>query len=459
MQALISAASAALWGAPMAALLAGAGIFLSVRCGFVQLRHFPEAMRRTLGGVFSREGAAKGAVTPVQAVCAALAGTVGTGNIAGVALAIALGGPGTLFWLWLTAILGMATKFAEVTLAVRFRERGEDGQWLGGPMYTIKNGLGARFMPLARAFALFGTLAAFGMGSAVQGAEISGAARTLAMELLPGLPAERRIFSVAAGALVALFALYVLSGGMGRLGRVCEALVPLMGLIYILACLAVIAANAGRLPGVLRDILVSAFRPEAVCGGIGLRACIGWGVRRGVFSNEAGLGSAPIAHASSSETDPVRQGFFGIFEVFADTIIVCTLTGLAILCSGAAVPYGTPATLSLCVSAFAGVFGGAGAAAILSACMLLFSLSSLLGWGMYGLRCCGFLLGGRSARGFVLLYALSAVLGAAGARSMIWEIADLLNALMALPNLISLFLLSGEAARLTRGYFAQRQRE
>ena len=214
MQAFISAASAALWGAPMAALLAGAGIFLSVRCGFVQLRHFPEAMRRTLGGVFSREGAAKGAVTPVQAVCAALAGTVGTGNIAGVALAIALGGPGTLFWLWLTAILGMATKFAEVTLAVRFRERGEDGQWLGGPMYTIKNGLGARFMPLARAFALFGTLAAFGMGSAVQGAEISGAARTLAMELLPGLPAERRIFAVAAGALVALFALYVLSGGI-----------------------------------------------------------------------------------------------------------------------------------------------------------------------------------------------------------------------------------------------------
>ena len=246
---------------------------------------------------------------------------------------------------------------------------------------------------------------------------------------------------------------------MSRLGRVCEALVPLMGLIYILACLAVIAANAGRLPGVLRDILVSAFRPEAVCGGIGLRACIGWGVRRGVFSNEAGLGSAPIAHASSSETYPVRQGFFGIFEVFADTIIVCTLTGLAILCSGAAIPYGTPATLSLCVSAFAGVFGGAGAAAILSACMLLFSLSSLLGWGMYGQRCCGFLLGGRSARGFMLLYALSAVLGAAGARSMIWEIADLLNALMALPNLISLFLLSGEAARLTRGYFAQRQRE
>lgn len=459
MHTFISAASAALWGAPMAALLAGAGVFLSIRCGFVQLRHFPEAMRRTLGGIFSREGAGKGAVTPLQAVCSALAGTVGTGNIAGVALAIALGGPGTLFWLWLTAILGMATKFAEVTLAVRFRERGADGQWLGGPMYTIKNGLGRRFMPLASAFALFGTLAAFGMGSAVQGAEIAGAARTLSMELLPGLPAERRLFALAAGVLVAFIAFYVLSGGMGRLGRVCELLVPLMGVIYILACLAVIAANAGALPGVFRDIFVSAFEPEAVCGGVGLRACIGWGVRRGVFSNEAGLGSAPIAHASSSETDPVRQGFFGIFEVFADTIVVCTLTALAILCSGVAIPYGSPATLSVCVSAFAGVFGGGAAAAILSACMLLFSLSSLLGWGIYGLRCCGFLLGKRSERGFVLLYALSAVLGAAGTRSMIWELADILNALMALPNLISLFLLSGEVSRLTRDYFSQRQRE
>ena len=212
MQNVISVAAGALWGAPMALMLAGAGVFLSLRCGFVQLTHFPEVMRRTVGAALRPSGADKGSVTPLQAVCAALAGTVGTGNIVGVALAISLGGPGTLFWLWLTALFGMGTKFAEVTLAVRFRERGEDGQWRGGPMYTIKNGLGKRFMPLARAFALFGTLAAFGMGSAVQGAEITGAARTLSMELLPSVAAEGRVFSLAAGALVAAAGWFVLSG-------------------------------------------------------------------------------------------------------------------------------------------------------------------------------------------------------------------------------------------------------
>ena len=450
MQDLISSAAAALWGAPMALLLLGAGVFLSFRCGFVQLRRFPEAMHRTLGGVFSKQISEKGAVTPLQAVCAALAGTVGTGNIAGVALAVSLGGPGTLFWLWMTAFFGMATKFAEVTLAVRFRERGPDGQWLGGPMYTIKNGLGPRFMPLARAFALFGALAAFCMGSAVQGGEISGAARALIMELFPGVPAEREGFSLAAGILVAAAGWFVLSGGMGRLGRVCEALVPLMGIVYVLACIAVIAANAGSLPGVLRDIFVSAFRPSAVCGGIGLSACMGWGLRRGVFSNEAGLGSAPIAHAATSEHDPVKQGFLGIFEVFADTMVVCTLTGLALLCSGAAIPYGSPAELSLCVSAFSGVFGGGAAAALLSGCMLLFSLSSLFSWGMYGLRCCGFLLGRRAERGYIAVFALCAVLGAVSVRGTVWELADLLNALMALPNLASLLLLSGEVKRLVK---------
>ena len=347
-----------------------------------------------------------------------------------------------MFWLWLSAALGMATKYAEVTLALRFRERGDGGVWLGGPMYTIKNGLGPRFMPLARCFAFFGALGALAMGSAIQGGEISSAARTLIMELSTDLAAEKELFSIVIGALVAACGFLVLNGGMKRLGRVCEALVPLMGLVYALACIAVICANYWRLGGVLRDIFVCAFRPQAVCGGIGLRACIGWGLRRGLFSNEAGLGSAPIAHSAA-----------------ADTFVICTLTGLALLCSGAAIPYGSAASLSLSVSAFAGVFGGGGAAAILALCLLLFSLSSLLSWGMYGLRCCGFLLGTRSARVYLLVYSLCAVLGAASVRSLVWELADLTNALMALPNLTSLLLLSGEAARLTRAYFAQRQRE
>ena len=410
----------------MAVLLAGAGLYLSIRCGFIQLRHFPEAMRHVLGGALRRDAQSADGITPMQALCAALAGTVGTGNIAGVALAISLGGPGALFWLWLSAALGMATKYAEVTLALRFRERGDGGVWLGGPMYTIKNGLGPRFMPLARCFAFFGALGA------------------------TDLAAEKELFSIVIGALVAACGFLVLNGGMKRLGRVCEALVPLMGLVYALACIAVICANYWRLGGVLRDIFVCAFRPQAVCGGIGLRACIGWGLRRGLFSNEAGLGSAPIAHSSAAETEPVRQGFYGIFEVFADTFVICTLTGLALLCSGAAIPYGSAASLSLSVSAFAGVFGGGGAAAILALCLLLFSLSSLLSWGMYGLRCCGFLLGTRSARAYLLVYSLCAVLGAASVRSQVWELADLTNALMALPNLTSLLLLSGEAARLTQ---------
>lgn len=447
------------WGLPMAVLLAGAGLYLSIRCGFIQLRHFPEAMRHVLGGALRRDAQSADGITPMQALCAALAGTVGTGNIAGVALAISLGGPGALFWLWLSAALGMATKYAEVTLALRFRERGDGGVWLGGPMYTIKNGLGPRFMPLARCFAFFGALGALAMGSAIQGGEISSAARTLIMELSADLAAEKELFSIVIGALVAACGFLVLNGGMKRLGRVCEALVPLMGLVYALACIAIICANYWRLGGVLRDIFVCAFRPQAVCGGIGLRACIGWGLRRGLFSNEAGLGSAPIAHSSAAETEPVRQGFYGIFEVFADTFVICTLTGLALLCSGAAIPYGSAASLSLSVSAFAGVFGGGGAAAILALCLFLFSLSSLLSWGMYGLRCCGFLLGTRSARVYLLVYSLCAVLGAASVRSLVWELADLTNALMALPNLTSLLLLSGEAARLTRAYFAQRQRE
>lgn len=441
-----------LWGLPMALLLAFVGLYLSSVSGFIQLRRFPEVMRCTLGGVLRKNENVPGSVTPVQAVCAALAGTVGTGNIAGVALAVALGGPGALFWLWLSALLGMATKYAEVVLALRFREKRADGEWLGGPMYTIKNGLGSRAMPLARLFAASGALAALGMGAAVQGSEISGAARTLATELLPRLPAERPALSLVIGIFAAMCGFAVLRGGMARLGRVCVSLVPLMGLGYVLCCLAVIFANLPALPGVLGSIVTEAFRPGAFAG------ALSWGLRRGVFSNEAGLGSSPIAHASSSETEPVRQGFFGIFEVFADTLVVCSLTGLAILCSGIAVPYGQPATLSLPVSAFATIFGGGFAAVLLSGALALFSLSSLLSWGMYGLRCCGFLFGGRSQPTYLLLFALCVLPGALGSREIVWELADLLNALMALPNLISLLLLSPELRRLTRSYFAQRQR-
>lgn len=442
-----------IWGAPMALLLVGTGFYLSCRLGWVQLRHFGAAMRGTIGRVFSPAKRAPGSVTPFQAMSTALAGTMGTGNIAGVALAVSLGGPGALFWLWATALLGMGTKFAEVLLAVRYRERNSRGEWAGGPMYYIKNGLGRRAMPLARIFALAGALAALGMGNAVQVGEMSAAVRT-ALELLAP---DSRVTGGQASAAVGLFAAgcaaLVLLGGIKRLGSVTELLVPAMSLVYILACLAVIGANIEKLPSVLGLIMRGAFEPRSIASGLSLRLCMGWGLRRGVFSNEAGLGSAPIAHASTSETEPVRQGFYGIFEVFADTIVVCTLTGVTLLISGVGIDYGHAASTSLCAEALGTVLGPAGGALVIAVGMCFFALSTLLSWGLYGARCCEFLLGGRSVRPYLVLFSAVAFLGAVMDLALAWSLADALNGLMALPNLFTLLALAPAAERETRAFF------
>ena len=426
----------AVWGWPAAAIFLAAGLWLTRCSGAVQLRRLGGCLAGTLGGL--RRGGSGGSMSPLAALSTALGGTVGTGNIAGVAAAVAAGGPGVLFWMWVSAFIGMALKYSEVLLAVKYRERGADGERHGGPMYYIKNGLGRRFMPLARLFALAGSLAALGMGSAVQSGEIARALRDAFSSLGPGVGDG---FALCCGIVIALLAFAVLGGGLARLGSVTALLVPGMSLLYLAACAAVIAANADRLLPCLGDIISGAFRPEA-----GLGVCVGLGLRRGIFSNEAGLGSAPIAHAASSETDCVRQGMAGVFEVFADTIVICSATGLAMLTSGCA---GTGSA----AAAFSTVLGEGGAAAALALSVTLFAFSSLLSWGMYGRRCCGFLLGERSTAAYTLIFCAAALAGPLLEREALWLAADVLNALMAAPNMAALLLLSPVVSRESRRYF------
>ena len=321
------------WGIPMLVLLVGAGVILSVMTGFIQFRRFGYAMRNTLGRIFKGHTAGKGEVTPFQAVTTALAATVGTGNISGVIAAVTLGGPGSIFWLWITALIGMCTKFSEVVLAIRYRERNKDGDWVGGPMYYIKNGLGKNWNWLAILFCCFGALAAFGIGNAVQVNNITDAVNSAITTFNPGFAGATAVNWVI-GVIIAAIIGVTLIGGIKRLGSVTEKLVPFMSVVYIVSCLIVILGNIGSIGTVFGSIFRYAFTPNAVIGGAAgaaIKMCITWGVKRGVFSNEAGLGSAPIAHAGSSETDPVKQGLYGIFEVFMDTIVICSLTGLTIL--------------------------------------------------------------------------------------------------------------------------------
>ena len=445
--AALSEAARLVWGAPALCVFAAAGLWLTHCSRAVQLRRPGQCIFGTLRR-FARP-AEGGGVSPLQALSTALGGTVGTGNIAGVALAMAAGGPGVLFWMWVSALLGMAIKYSEALLAVKFRERDENGRRIGGPMYYIVNGLGERFRPLAALFSAAGALATFGMGAAVQSGEMGSALDSLcsALELRTG-----EGFPLAVGLIAAASAALVLLGGARRLGRVAALLVPGMSAAYAAACLAVIAANAGNIIPSLEAVVRGAFRPEA-----GLAACMGWGFRRGVFSNEAGLGSAPIAHAASAERDCVRQGMAGVFEVFADTIVICTLTGLALLTSG--VGFNSGSGSALCARAMSCVFGPRTGAAIIAAGMLLFAFSSLLSWGMYGSRCCAWLLGRRAERPYCAAFCAAVLAGAIARLDAVWLAGDILNALMAAPNLLALTLLGGVVKTETQRYFEGQSRE
>lgn len=432
-------------------------LLLSFRTRFLQIRKFPYAMRTTAGRMFRKKDASDGSMTPFQAVCTALAGTVGTGNIAGVAGAIAIGGPGAVFWMWCSALLGMCTKFAEVTLAVHFRERSKTGEWVGGPMYYIKNGLGRHWQFLAVLYSLFGALTVFGTGNATQVNTIVTAIDT-ALTQYNVIGADHiPTVNLVIGILCAMFVAMVLLGGIKRIGSVSEKLVPFMALLYVLLGLGVVVLNITRLPEVLASIVVGAFNPKAFTGGaIGsLFISMQRGVSRGIFSNEAGLGTGSIAHACADTKKPVKQGVFGIFEVFVDTIVICTLTALVILCSGTAVNYGTMAGADLTISGFTTTYGNW--TSIFSAVALCcFAFSTIIGWGLYGSRFVEFLFRtSKAVRPFLVIYSFVAILGATVNLDLLWNIADTFNGLMSIPNLIALLLLSGTVVKLTKEFFAK----
>ena len=443
-----------IWGVPAMICIVGVGLLLSIRTGFLQIRKFPYAMKVTIGRMLKKREASDGALTPFQAVCTALAATVGTGNIAGVAGAIAIGGPGAVFWMWISALLGMCTKFSEVTLAVHFREKNAEGDLVGGPMYYIKNGLKKQWHWLAYLFAAFGVLTVFGTGNATQVNTITTAIDSALYNY--GVISEQNVstLNLVIGIILAVLIGLILLGGIKRIGQVAEKLVPFMAVIYIILAIGVVILNYRNIPTVFASIFKGAFSPVSVTGGAvgSFFMSMKKGVSRGIFSNEAGLGTGSIAHACADTRKPVKQGFFGIFEVFVDTIVICTLTALVILCSGVPVGYGDAAGAELTILGFTSTYGS-WVSIFTAIAMCCFAFSTIIGWGLYGTRCVEFLLGTRANRPFMILYALVAIVGATMELGLMWNIAETFNGLMVIPNLIAVFLLSGVVVRLVKEYF------
>lgn len=453
-----SAVNNFIWGVPAMICIIGVGLYLSIRTNFLQIRKFPYAMKITLGRMLKKREASDGALTPFQAVCTALAATVGTGNVAGVAGAIAIGGPGAIFWMWISALLGMCTKFSEVTLAVHFRERNKDGDYVGGPMYYIKNGLKKHWHWLAYLFSAFGVLTVFGTGNATQvntiTTAIDSALYNYNLISEDGAATLNLIIGIVLAGLIAL----ILLGGIKRIGQVTEKLVPFMAIMYILLALGVIVVHVGAVPAVFSAIIRGAFDPAAVTGGAvgSFFMSMKKGVSRGIFSNEAGLGTGSIAHACADTRKPVKQGFFGIFEVFVDTIVICTLTALVILCSGVPVGYGAAAGAELTISGFTSVYGG-WVSIFTAVAMCCFAFSTIIGWGLYGTRCIEFLFGSKANKPFMLVYSLVAIVSATMNLGLMWSIAETFNGLMVIPNLIAVFLLSGVVVKMVKDYFAGKE--
>ena len=444
-----------IWGVPAMVCIFGVGLYLSIRTNFLQIRKFPYAIKTTLGRIFRKRDASDGAITPFQAVCTALAATVGTGNIAGVAGAIAIGGPGAIFWMWVSALFGMCTKYAEVTLAVHYREIIANGELVGGPMYYIKNGLSKKWHWLAYLFAAFGVLTVFGTGNATQVNTITTAINSALLNYNVISESAVSTSNLIIGIIIAILIAMILLGGIKRIGHVTEKLVPFMALLYILLGLGVILLNIQNVPAVFVSIFRGAFQPRAVTGGIVLSmfTSLKKGVSRGIFSNEAGLGTGSIAHACADTKKPVKQGMFGIFEVFTDTIVICTLTALVILCSGVAVDYGKAAGAELTILGFTSTYGS-WVSIFTAVAMCCFAFSTAVGWGLYGARCIEFLFSEKVIKPFMVIYSLVAILGATANLGLMWSIAETFNGLMAIPNLIALFLLSGTVVKLTKEYFA-----
>ena len=451
------------WGAPAMVLILVTGLLMSAVTRFPQFTHFGYAIKNTIGKAFEKKDVSAGSVSPFKAMCTALAASLGTGNIAGVSGAIAIGGPGAVFWMWVSALLGMCTKFSEVTLAIRYRERNANGDWVGGPMYYIKNGLGRGWRWLAYVFAFLGGLACFGIGNMTQVNTIASTVNSAVSQFVATDAHQQKIIALAVGVICAIVIAVVLLGGVTRIADVCALLVPAMAIVYILASLSVIALNITAVPAAFAAIFKGAFRPAAAAGGlagVGIRTAIRKGVGRGIFSNEAGLGSAPMAHAAADVDHPVKQGLYGIFEVFMDTIVVCTITSLVVLLGNGIenIPYGTDMGAQLTINGFQSVFGGPLPAIVVAVCLSLFALSTILSWGLYGVRCWEFIAGPRSTRVFQVFFVFFVVVGAAIKLDLAWGIADTLNGLMAIPNLMAVILLCPVVGKLTREFFRSRRR-
>lgn len=428
------------WGPPMLVLIVGTGVYLTLRVNFLQVQRFGYIIKNTILKMFEKTELEEGEITPFQALSTALAATIGTGNIAGVATAIAAGGPGAVFWMWVSAFFGMVTKFSEIVLAVQYREKKPDGTWAGGPMYYITKGLNMKW--LAVLFAFFGGIAAFGIGNMVQANSVADALNTTF-----GVP------KIATGIILAVLAGLVIVGGIKRIAQVTEKLVPIMAVFYIVGALIIILIRIQFLPTAIASIFAHAFTPAAAAGGFlgaGVRQAIRYGVARGVFSNEAGLGSAPIAHATARTDHPVRQAMWGVFEVFADTIVICSLTALTILVTGAW--HSGLSGASLTTLAFNEGLPGPGGI-IVAIGIMLFAFSTLISWAFYGERCVEYLLGTAAGKAYRVIFLPFIVIGAVGGLTLIWDIADTLNGLMAIPNLIGLLALSSVVVRLTKEFF------
>jgi AGCS family alanine or glycine:cation symporter len=426
------------WGRVMLVAILGVGSWLTFRISGISITKIPYAFRQLFRG---RTASGQGTILPFSALMLSLSATIGTGNIVGVATAIGIGGPGALFWMWCSALVGMATKYSEAVCAVKFRERNARGEYVGGPMYYIKNGLGHRWLWLGVCFAMFGTLAGFGIGNTVQ-------ANSVADALNDSFGVSKWITAIVLVVLVAS----VLLGGVKRIAGVAQRLVPAMGLAYLAVGLWVIGARITEVPEALALVLKSAFTPVAAQGGFAGAAvalAIHMGVSRGVFSNEAGLGSAPIAHAAAATNDPVRQGTIAMLGTFIDTLVICSITGLAIIVTGAWT--GDVQGAAMSHAAFSSVVPGGDK--IVSLALAVFAFTTILGWSYYGERCAEFLLGERATVPFRVLWILAIPLGVLASLELVWTLASILNGLMAVPNLIALLALSGVIAKLTREFF------
>ena len=432
------------------------GVYLTIGSGAVQFRRFGYAMKNTLGKLFTKQQAGKGAVTPLQAVTTALAATVGTGNIVGTSQAIAMGGYGAVFWLWVAALLGMVIKYSEVVLSIRYRERDAKGDWVGGPMYYIENGMGKGWKWLAVMFSVLAALAAFGIGNMSQSNSIVGSITGAVTALNPGFTGETAL-KWGLGIGLAVLTALVLFGGIKRIGSVTEKLIPFMSVAYIIMTLIVIFGNLKGVGPAFAHIFRGAFTPQAVLGGaagITIRQAVVWGLRRSAFSDEAGLGAAPTAHAAAECKTPVDQGLYGIFAVFMDTLVICTLTALTIIISGVDIEFGVKPGSALITAAFTTVLGGKISAVFVAVALALFAYSTILGWSLYGSRCVQHLFGLGASKVYQAIFIVMIVVGSVSSLDFVWDIADTLNGLMAIPNFVALFVLSPVVFKLTKEYFA-----